>query len=314
MCEVWRSAADEMSLDEIRRAFTGFRDAGFVVAEISGGEPFLRTDLFEILEALDSLGFVYSVNTNGTLLTEETATRLERCSGLLQLAVSLDSLDRERYALLRGADSLPRVLESIDMLRTHGTRIPAKLNVTMSRINRDEVLGILSFARENGLGMSVFPVMQGPGLAHRADDPLFSATAEERAAMAALFRELAALRRAGEPLWEYSGYYEVAADYVLGRPPRGCDAGRVFFDLRADGGLAACVDLPPFASLRERPPKEALDLVTAQADRIRACAESTPCCYTCTANVSETARHPIRFVAESARIRSRRERTSAPGS
>jgi MoaA/NifB/PqqE/SkfB family radical SAM enzyme len=305
MCSVWREPSDELTVDEIARIFAQLRRAGMTAVEVSGGEPFLRSDIFEILDVLDRLGFLYSVNSNGTLLTPETVDRLSSCRGLLQLAISLDSLHRERYAQLRGTDSLPTVIDNLEMLAGSSRRLPVKLNVTMSRVNRDEVLDILEFAKARGFGMSVFPVIQGASLAHRAEDAGLAADETERREMADLFRQLAEMRRAGEPLWEYSGYYDVAADYVSGRPIPGCDAGRVFLDLRANGDLAACVDLPAFASLRDASIEQAMAAVGGQREIIRACAQNTPCCYTCTANISETALHPVRFALENLRARTR---------
>jgi cyclic pyranopterin phosphate synthase len=302
MCGVWVTSSEELSVAEIAEILSQLREEGIAAIEISGGEPFLRPDIFEVFSVLDQLGFVYSVNTNGTLLTPDVIERLASCTGLLQLAVSLDSLQRERYAQLRGTDSLPRVLASLELIAAARRRLPVKLNVAMSRVNRDEVYHILEFAKSRGLGMSAFPVAQGAGLAHRGEDAIFDASEDERLEMAELFRHLAVLRRAGEPLWEYSGYYEVAADYVSGRSIALCDAGRVFLDLRANGDLAACVDLPAFASLRGESLGDALMRVDGERLRIQACAQSTPCCYTCTANISETARHPLRFGWESALV------------
>ncbi len=302
MCGVWATPSDEMSVDEIAVMMTQLRAVGVAAIEVSGGEPFLRPDIFEMLAVLDRLGFLYSINTNGTLLTPELIERLASCSGLLQLAVSLDSLDRDRYAQLRGTDSLARVLETLDAIAAAPRRLPAKLNVTMSRVNRDEILDILAFAKQRGLGMSVFPVIQGSGLAHRAEDAAFSASDDERSEMSEMFRNLAKLRRAGEPLWEYSGYYDVAAKYVEGQSIGSCDAGRVFLDIRANGDLACCVDLPAIASLRHDGLSRALAYVARDTAAISACAKNTPCCYTCTANITETARHPIRFAVETARV------------
>ncbi len=315
MCGVWTSPSEELSVAEITRIFSQLRRAGIAVVEVTGGELFLRSDIFEILGVLDRLGFLYTLTTNGTLLTPGLIERLGSCSGLLQLAISCDSLDRQRYAELRGADSLPRLLESMDMIAASRTRFPVKLNVVMSRVNRDEIMDILEFAKGRGLGITVSPVMQGAGFSHRSEDAAFAASEAERVQMAELFRQLADLRRAGEPLWEYSGYYDVAADYVSGRPIRACDAGRVFLDLRANGDLAACLDLPAFASLRSEPLGDALARIEGECSRIQACAQNTPCCYTCTANISETARHPLRFVGETVlvRLRSAWRRTGIRG-
>ena len=131
--------------------------------------------------------------------------------------------------------------------------------------------------------------------------------------MADIFRELARLRRQGEPLWEFSGFYEQAADYVLGLPVGPCDAGRLYLDLHADGKLAACIDQPAFADLRTEPVPDALQRLDAQNGHIRRCSTETPCCYTCTCNVSLTARHLFAFLRETALVRWRASRRARAG-
>jgi MoaA/NifB/PqqE/SkfB family radical SAM enzyme len=312
MCRVWQTPAEELALPEMEQIFRDLRRAGFAVMEISGGEPLLRPDIYEIFALLDQTGFWYTTTTNGTLLTPGFVDRLAPLEGLLQLAISLDSLDQERYAYLRGVDSLPKLLLTLDTVASSRLRVPVKLNFTMSVVNYCETLDILRYARERGFYLSVFPVNLGEGFQHRAAEPGLAGSTADRQQMADLFRELARLRRAGEPLWEYSGYYETAAEYVMGRPLTFCDAGRLFFDLHADGGLATCVDLPSYADLRSEPVAHALARIAGERHRIAACRTESGCCYTCTANISVTARHLLQFLGETARVRwraSRRHRT-----
>lgn len=313
MCAVWREPGPELPLPELERIFADLGRFGLGVVEVSGGEPFLRPDIFEVFALLDRLGFLYTTTTNGSIVTDRILDCLRRAEGLLQLAVSLDTLDRETYARLRGRDLLPQVLENIETIAAARLPRPVKLNQTLSRHNCRETLELLRFARERRLYLSVFPVNTGPGFAHRAADPLYDANDAERREMAALFRELARLRRAGEPLWEYSGFYELAADYVLGKGSGLCDAGELYVDLRADGQLAVCVDQPAFADLRSESVAAAWPRIAGQRERIRQCAGETPCCYTCTANVSLTAGHQLSFLLETALIRWCRRREMNAG-
>ena len=315
MCSVWQGGGgEELTLVEQERIFGELRSFGFRVVEFSGGEPFLRSDIAEVFALVDRLGFFSTVTTNGTLLTKDKVESLRKVRGLLQLAISLDSLVPETYAALRGRDLLPAVLRNVDLVAGAGLPLPFKLNMTMNRLNYHETLKILSYARERGGYLSVFPVTLGVGFQHRADDAQFGADAGQRKEMAEMFRHLARLRRQGEPLWEYSGFYEMAADYVLGLPIGPCDAGRLYFDLHADGALATCVDQLPFADLRTESVSTSMKRRDAQQQNIRRCAADTPCCYTCTANISLTARHLFAFFRETAVVRfraARRARTAA---
>lgn len=303
MCAVWRRDGEMLSVEELEPIFADLKRFGLKVAEISGGEPFLRKDIYRIFALLDRLGFLYTTATNGTLLTPEGIERLREARGLLQVAFSLDSLDRERYAFLRGRDLLPKALENLELLLKARIPAPVKINLVMNRLNFREIWDFLDFARERGIHLSVFPVNQGDGFFHRHSDPEFAATPEERREMAGIFRELARLRRTGEPLWEYSGFYERAADYVLGKPVGPCDAGRLYLDLNADGQVAVCLDREGVGDIREESIAEIWQRLEAQRDAVRVCSTETPCFYTCTYNVSITARHQAAFLLETARVR-----------
>ena len=299
MCNVWRAEAEELSLEEIARIFDEMKDYGIRIVELTGGETLLRKDLYDICRLLDDRGLLYTMTTNGSLIDDGHLSALRGVRGLLQIAISVDSLDPWLYAKLRGRDNLASVLANIDRLIDANLNIPIKINFTLSRHNYRETLGMLEYARSRGIFMSAFPVNQGPLSQHRSFDPFFFSTAAEREEMARVFHELSDLRRRGEPLWEYSRFYRLAADFVRGRPVGRCDAGRLYLDLHADGKLAPCLDREPFADLRKEHLPDAMMKFADRRRSVASCSETTPCCYTCTYNVSITARHIFGFSLES---------------
>lgn len=303
MCSVWKTPGRELTLSEMEKIFTGLKRHGIMVIEVSGGEPFLREDIFDVLGMLDRLGLLFTVTSNGTVLPEKAEEKLNRLKGLLQLGVSLDSLDRDMYAKLRGADALPKALRAIEHLSRSKLTFPLKLNFTMSGMNCRETCEVLDFARQRGLYLSVYPVNVGSGFAHRSDDRSLLPGESERREMADVFRALSRLRRNGEPLWEYSRFYDLAAEYVMGRSLVRCDAGMLYLDLHADGTLAPCVDLEGFADLLSEDVASAFRRIESQKEKIEACAVSSPCCYTCTVNLSVTADHIGDFIIETLRVR-----------
>lgn len=312
MCSVWQQGGELLPLAELERILAELHSFGFRVVELSGGEPFLRSDIAEVFALLDKLEIFSTITTNGTLLDKTRIEQLRNVRGLLQLAISLDSLDPGTYARLRGRDLLPTVMRNVDMVAGAGLPLPFKLNMTMNSLNYQETLRILSHARERGGYLSVFPVSLGSGFQHRGDDAQFRSDGKQRREMADIFLELARLRRQGEPLWEFSGFYELAADYVLGRSVGTCDAGRLYLDLQADGKLAACIDQPAFADLRRESVQSALRRLATQSRDIARCSTESPCCYTCTYNISLTARHMFAFLRETARVRWRAARRVSP--
>ena len=224
---------------------------------------------------------------------------------MLQIAISIDSLDRATYERLRGRDLLPVVLQNLDLLLAAQLPYPVKINLVMNRINYRETFAFLEFAKARGISLSVFPINQGEGFSHRHSDPQFRASEDERRQMAEIFRELARLRRAGEPLWEYSGFYDLAAEYVLGNPVGPCDAGNMYIDLNADGQIAVCLDHEGIGDIRQTGISQLWPLLESQQVKIKACHQKTPCFYTCTYNISLTARNQFAFLCETARVRLR---------
>ena len=99
----------EMNREESQGVFSGLYRDGVRFVLVQGGEPLLRRDLPEILEDLSAMGFQLTLITNGTKLTTHLVERLGRLP--LAISVSLDTLDREHYRQIRGADQLLQVLE-----------------------------------------------------------------------------------------------------------------------------------------------------------------------------------------------------------
>lgn len=295
-CSVWRSPGPEMSLDQLRRVIGTLAALGVQVVGVTGGEPFLRPDLPEIFDLLADQGLRSTLVTNGTVQPPGLIERLKRVRGLLQVAVSVDSLKPEVMKRIRGRDDLATVLATLDRLRRDGPPAVYKINMTLSRLNYTEVDAVLAYARQRGLALTVCPMNLGRGFAHRGAGDGLRPTDDDRRALRQTFLRLARLKREGAPLAELPAFYELAADYVEGLPMRPCDAARLFLEVRADGSLAPCLDQPPFANLAN-PDSAPRDLAALERLRegvrpaLESCSRDTPCCYTCTYNLSTIADH-----------------------
>lgn len=140
------SDGEPLTKEELIEVLTVFRNMGVKTVKLTGGEPTLRTDLADIIRSIPD-GIEISLTTNGTRL-KDIAHEL-KAAGLSRVNISLDTLNRERYAKITGRDLLPDVLEGLKAALDAGLT-PVKLNVVLlPGLNDDEIDNFLAFAREH---------------------------------------------------------------------------------------------------------------------------------------------------------------------
>ncbi len=130
-------AEETLTYDEILRLVRLALELGINRFRLTGGEPLLRPDLAEIILALNASPGIkdLSLTTNGLLL-EENLDRLWR-AGLRRINISLDTLDKDKYAAITGSNSLDKVLRAIKLALAKGFN-PVKINVVLLKgINED---------------------------------------------------------------------------------------------------------------------------------------------------------------------------------
>jgi GTP 3',8-cyclase len=147
----WTPTAEVLTTAELVRVIRLAVREGVQHVRFTGGEPLLRSDLVDVVAAVASLPEApqLSLTTNGIGL-DSRAERL-REAGLRRINVSLDTLDRERFATLTRRDRLDRVLVGIDAAVAVGLD-PVKVNTVLMRgINDDEPVALTRWALAKGV-------------------------------------------------------------------------------------------------------------------------------------------------------------------
>jgi len=153
----------EMSYDELSNLFGQLADAGVLFLTLSGGEPTIRRDFWELVTRARALQFNVKLKTNAVLIREEEAKRL-RALGVEQIQISVYSHRPEIHdAVTKLPGSLQRTIRGIRALRAAGLKV-AMSNVMM-RSNLRDRQGVAQLARELGATYSadptVTPMMSG---------------------------------------------------------------------------------------------------------------------------------------------------------
>lgn len=139
---------EELNTTEAKKLIEEIAEAGFKIMIFSGGEPLMRSDLFELVEHAVKLKLRPVLGSNGTLITRETAYQL-KAVGTMGIGISLDSLDSKKHngfrKLERGWEDAVKGMENC---REAGLRF--QIHTTVMDWNYKEVLDITDFAVEIG--------------------------------------------------------------------------------------------------------------------------------------------------------------------
>lgn len=180
----WMSGDSVLTTGEFIRVLTvAVRDLGIERIRFTGGEPLLRRDLEQIIAAVASLPRhpEIAMTTNGLGLTKRIDGLV--AAGLQRINVSLDTVDRRRFAEITRRDRLDDVVEGLAAAKRAGLD-PVKVNaVVPDRADLDALPDLLSYCLEHGYELRIIEQM-----------PLDADHAWQRARMVTADEILATLR------------------------------------------------------------------------------------------------------------------------
>lgn len=136
------------------------RDQGMLYLLLTGGEPFLRPDFREILSGLHKLGLIISINSNGTMIDEQTVAWLKETPPV-RINITLYGASDETYGRLCGnPKGFTQVTRAIRLLKEGG--ISVKLNCSVTPHNASDLDAIFAFAEQEDLVIQASSYMFPP--------------------------------------------------------------------------------------------------------------------------------------------------------
>jgi radical SAM protein with 4Fe4S-binding SPASM domain len=162
-CYLEHDGDGEMTTAEIRALLDQLAEAGVFFLTISGGEPLIRRDCFEIIEYARALRFNVKLKTNAVMIREKQARRLRELN-VEQVQISVYSHRQEVHdGISKLPGSLNRTIAAIRLLRSHGLKVTIA-NVLMKG-NLQDSEGVRRLAAEVGahytLDPTITPMMSG---------------------------------------------------------------------------------------------------------------------------------------------------------
>ncbi|MBI5634759.1 MAG: radical SAM protein [Nitrospirae bacterium] len=230
---------DEVSgmLDDWRQAYGIALSSSFTV---TGGEPFLRQDFFEVLEELRKGRIDTYILSNGTLITPEIAQRLAAI-GVKGVQISIEGPEAVHDSI-RGAGSFASSLKGIRNILDSG--IELTLNTTLSELNADCFMDVIDLASSTGAQRAGFSRLVPSGGGSKMLGKMLTNDAVEQ-----MYDKIFALKTpglkivTGDPV--ASQFRNPAGeDAVEPVPSGGCAAGVSGLTILPDGTITPCRRMP----------------------------------------------------------------------
>ena len=138
----------ELETPAALRLLDQISEVGDPIIILTGGEPLLRPDIFEIAGYGTNLGLRMVMAPNGTLITDSMARKMAE-SGIKRISISLDGSTKESHDRFRGVEgAYDGALQGIDKAKKAG--IEFQINTTITRTNLEEIPKIQDLAVKLG--------------------------------------------------------------------------------------------------------------------------------------------------------------------
>ncbi len=139
---------NELDSKSSLRLLDQIAEVGPAIVILTGGEPLLRPDIFDIARHGTSIGLKMVMAPNGTLITPENAIKMAE-SGIKRISISLDGATREKHDQFRRVEgAFESALNGI--ANAKAACIEFQINTTITRTNVDEIPKIMELAIQLG--------------------------------------------------------------------------------------------------------------------------------------------------------------------
>jgi heme d1 biosynthesis radical SAM protein NirJ len=201
----------ELSTDQVYTVMDDLKAYGVPVLILSGGEPLMRPDIFEISRRAKAMGFYVGLSSNGTLISEDNIEQI-RDVGYDYVGVSLDGMRETHDRFRRRVGAFDEALHGIRLCREVGIKIG--LRFTLTQDNARDLPELLRLLDDQDLDKFYLSHLNyaGRGNKNRGDDAHHRMT---RAAMDLLFDTCWNQLVAGKPKEFVTGNNDADGVYLL---------------------------------------------------------------------------------------------------
>ena len=132
----------DMTLDTVKNLIPSFKKLGVKEVHITGGEPLVNREFFDIAKCLHENGFGTRVQTNGILITPEIAKKLKE-SGIEYVLISIDGLEKAHNSFRNNDKSFAYAVNAVKICLEAG--LYTRVNIVINRSNVQDLPKLIKF-------------------------------------------------------------------------------------------------------------------------------------------------------------------------
>ena len=276
MCQckscLWKdNSSVDVPLEELKSFYLQAKEQGFLAAALTGGEPFMRRDLGELVRFIkQEAGMSILLFNTGWYLKKRMDEVLPHVDAMI---VSVDSANPERHDAIRGMPGLfDRLVEAVQLTKERYPHVSLQLNTCVQKGIGEEVDELIALADRLGVQISFDVITEArhgeEGAATETDMGM------PLAEVSAVCRRLLDKKRAGAPILNSERYFQY---FIDGRPGYRCHLPKVVMFVDGRGNAEYCLNLHrPIANIRTTPLAEIMEL--PRFKQLRVLAEECSSC------------------------------------
>ncbi|MCR5665890.1 MAG: radical SAM protein [Eubacterium sp.] len=278
--EEMKRAGSVHSADEWLKLAENMQKAGTLFLMLTGGEPLLYPEFKRLYRSLKQMGFVITVNTNGTLIDDEWADFFAQYPPR-RMNITLYGADADTYrSLCHYEDGYEKAIRAIQLLRDR--KVDVKINVSMVKDNQDDIQKLITYADEVGAGISIDTYMY-PAVRERErkyDDQVRVDAKEAARGKLDFLRTTTEREQYQEILREHiMRKHETEAEQSV-EMKMNCQAGKTSFAVNWQGFMRPCVMMTqPSYPVFEMDFLDAWKKLSKELDKIRLGEDCASCEY-----------------------------------
>lgn len=282
-CDSWKleDHAGELTTEDFKRLATQTRELNIPIVTLGGGEPTLRTDVWEIVKFFKNENRFVQLTTNALTLRESQRQKLFE-SKLDRVTVSVDSHKKDLYEKIRGIDGWNAVETNLkNLLKEKTPHTEVDTNTVLCKDNAETFLETLDYLIDLGIPKVNFSAMTTNATNYLMTESKAHLSEIPNNLLQKIVEGILERKKKTKAISASSTFIKGILDYYQNphKTVFPCYAGFLTLDIFQDGAVHGCGNLPTLANVKNESLSQIWHSTKAQENRNNMAKGKCPNCY-----------------------------------